>query len=206
MAAMLGAPLAAVPLQPIDEPVPAMPCATELAGTKHRDKIPHVAYPFSACVARPVDRAERKEKPAAQAAIDKEWARLRALRGGKGCWDESAVREWRDVALSSRKSGIHVHVGRIFDICVEKGSELDPFLPDGSPNPDKKFKGRAVFQGNHVRDENFEAAMFAELSSCPATMEASKCADFFGLLPPHAVEQADSEQAYTQSELGGAKT
>ena len=37
-------------------------------------------------------------------------------------------------------------------------------------------------------------------------MEASKCADFDGLLPGHAVEQADAEQAYTQSELGGTKT
>ena len=99
------------------------------------------------------------------------------------------------MALSSRKSGIQVHVGRIFDICVEKGSGLDPFLPDGSPNPNRKFKGRAVFQGNHVRDENFEVAMFQELSSCPATMEASKCADFFGLMDGNSIEQADAEQA-----------
>ena len=116
------------------------------------------------------------------------------------------MREWRSVALESRKEGVHVHVGRIFDICVETGCELSDPLPDGTKNPDKKFKGRAVFQGNNVRDENFEVAMFQELSSAPATMEASKWADFFGLLPGNDVEQSDAEQAYTQSVLGGTKT
>ena len=113
------------------------------------------------------------------------------------------------MVLSSRKSGIHVHVGRIFDICVEKGSELPEFIDTAEGrvlNPDRKYKGRGVFQGNHVKDENFEVAMFQELSSCPATMEASKCADFYGLMKGNKIEQADAEQAYTQSELGGTPT
>ena len=48
--------------------------------------------------------------------------------------------------------------------------------------------------------------MFQELSSCPATMEAAKAADCYGLLEGHVVEQADAEQAYTQSKLGGTPT
>ena len=55
------------------------------------------------------------------------------------------------------------------------------------------YKGRAVFQGNNVRDW----AIFQELGSCPATMEAARCVDAYGLLPGHAVEQSDAEQAYT---------
>ena len=50
-----------------------------------------------------------------------------------------------------------MHVGRIFDICVEKGSEL----PLGDPA--RKYKGRVVFQGNQVKDENWEVAMFQDL-------------------------------------------
>jgi hypothetical protein len=34
-------------------------------------------------------------------------------------------------------------------------------------------------------------------------MEASKTADFYGLIPGHAVEIADAEQAYIQALLTG---
>ena len=37
-------------------------------------------------------------------------------------------------------------------------------------------------------------------------MEASKAGDFYGVLPGHATETADAEQAYTQSLLGGTET
>ena len=67
-------------------------------------------------------------------------------------------------------------------------------------------KGRAVFQGNHVRDEAGNWAIFADLGSSPATMEAAKAADAYGLLPGHAVEQSDAEQAYTQAWLTGTAT
>ncbi len=74
-------------------------------------------------------------------------------------WGESIVREWEQVALEARKNKRKVHVCRIFDTCVEKGSEL----PIGDPAT--KFKGRVVFQGNSVGDENWEAAMFQEFLS-----------------------------------------
>ena len=80
----------------------------------------------------------------------KEWDALRKA----GCWDETRVREWADVADDARRKGTKTHVGRIFDICVEKGSELPP----GDPN--RKFKGRVVFQGNDVKDENYDYALF----------------------------------------------
>ena len=83
------------------------------------------AFPFNACVARPVDRNERLRTPAAVEAMKKEWDRLRACRDGKGCWDEDAVRECADVLKEARAKGREVHVGRVFDICVEKHSELD---------------------------------------------------------------------------------
>ncbi len=48
--------------------------------------------------------------------------------------------------------------------------------------------------------------MFEELSSNPATTEAAKAADCYGLVPDHEVWQADAERAYTQSKLGGVTT
>ena len=125
--------------------------------------------------------------PAAEAALVKEWTKLR----NATAWDESAVREWRDVADEAKRKGTKAHVGRVFDICVEKGSEL----PQGDPR--RLFKGRVCFQGNDVHDENYDAAIFQDVGSSPAAMAASKACDLYGLLPGHDEEIADAEQAYS---------
>ena len=69
-----------------------------------------------------------------------------------------------------------VHLDRIFEACYEKGSEL----PESDPR--RKFKGRLVFQGNNVQDENSDHALFNELGSSPASMEASKLLRYPSLL------------------------
>ena len=131
---------------------PVMPIASAGAPQSHRVKSDASPVPFSVMVARSVSKDEVKRTPAAQAALQKEWDRLRAA----GCWDESRVREWNDVASEARREGTIAHMGRIFALCVEKGSEL----PAGDPG--RKFKGRVVFQGNNVRDQNWDAAMFQD--------------------------------------------
>ena len=90
-----------------------------------------------------------------------------------------------------------MHIGRIFEICSQKGSEL----PKG--HPDQKWKGRSVFQGNKVSDENDDHAIFAELGSSPASMEAAKIIDVFGSQPGYSKQQADARQAYTQALFTG---
>ena len=147
--------------------VPVMPVRSETF--EHRAPESTVFF-YSACVARPVDRKERAANPKAKAALDKEWDKL--IR--QGCWDYSSVREWREVSNEAIPKGETAHVGRIFDICVEKNSEL----PESDPN--RKFKGRVVFEGCHVKDEGNNWAIFSEITSCPATMEAGKAADAFG--------------------------
>ena len=64
----------------------------------------------------------------------------------KGCREE-AIRRW-----------IKRHFGRVVPILTEKGSELKP------GDPGRKYKGRVVFQGNEVRDEHWEYAVFSEMS------------------------------------------
>ena len=64
--------------------------------------------------------------------------------------------------------GIKAHFGRVFEICSLKRDELPP------GHPDRKWKGRGVFQGNRVSDEHNDHAIFAELGSSPASMEAAK--------------------------------
>ena len=89
---------------------------------------------------------------------------------------------------------------RAFCLTVEKNSEL----PLGHIL--RKYKGRVVFQGNNVWDTNYDYAIFQDLSSNPATMEAAKAADLVALLPGNIGQQADAEQAYVQAELHGPET
>ena len=156
------------------------------AKSGHRPHVVGARLPWNACVARSVGKREIETNPKAQAALKKEWDRLRAIK----CWDESVVREWTDVAREAKQSQSKAHIGRIFAVCVEKNSEL----PDSDPS--RKFKGRVVFQGSNVKDENWDWAIFQELASCPATMEAAKAADAYGCCPGHIVETADAAQLY----------
>ena len=117
----------------------------------------------------------------------------------KGAWDPKGVKEWQQLADEARKEGEHATVGRIFGIVVEKHPELPP------NHPERKYKGRLVFQGNEVEDENSRCAIFSEPSSSPATLEASKNVGAYGLFPGNALQKADGEQACIQAPLGGIR-
>ena len=112
---------------------------------------------YSACVARPVDRKERVANPKAKVALDKEWNKLIT----QGCWDYATVREWSDVSAEAGKTGAVAHVGRILDICVEKNSEL----PESDPN--RKFKGRVVFEGCQEKMKTATGLSFPKLPHAP---------------------------------------
>ena len=88
-----------------------------------------------------------------------------------------------------------IHIGSLHELCIEKGSEL----PDGAPS--KRYTGRVVFLGDRVRDRAGQAAAFEELSSSPASMEASKWCDMYGLLPGHILTGSDGFSAYAQAKL-----
>ena len=182
------------------EPFPTMP--TIPFKSEHREKL--ASYEFTkseldmimAMVARPVNKKELAENPDAQKSLDVAWDKLM----DKKAWDMDHPREWAEVSAEAVRRGRKAHVGRVFEICVEKSSEL----PKGSSL--RKFKGRTVFQGNNVQDENSNTALFSELGSSPASMEAGKVLDAYGSQPGFACEQADGKQAYTQTTLKGAET
>ncbi|CAE8592117.1 unnamed protein product [Polarella glacialis] len=162
----------------------------------HREKLVTSDQPVNAFVGRLLKNAEIKSSVEAQAAILSELNKLR----NAGCWDESSVIEWDFVKNDAVRKGKKVHVGRLHAIATEKNSEL----PLG--HPERKIKGRIVFLGNNVRGEDGQIALFSDLSSAPVTMEASRMCDAYGLLSGHTIEQADAEQAYIQSSLGGTET
>ena len=124
----------------------------------------HPELELYAVVARPVTKAERLVNPKAMASLDKEWNKLE----NQIVWEIEKVMPWRVIAEEARASGEVVHVGRIFDICVEKNHALS------EDDPLRKYKGRVVFEGCNVRDQDNRWAIFQEITSCPATMEAGR--------------------------------
>ena len=111
-----------------------------------------------------------------------EWDRLRS----KGVWDEFQAFEWEDIRRQAKRNKEEIHMGYLFGICVEKNSDLSP--------EHRKFKERVVFQGNKVINRNYESAIYQDLGSAPATMEASRAAHFSGCQDGHTLEVADAAQ------------
>ena len=114
-------------------------------------------------------------------------ARLRA----QNVWDEAHPRTLGSVQSEAKGNNKTVHIGRLFDLCVEKHSELAARL--------RKYKGRVVFGGNNVRDEYGLAAMFPEQGSGASFATASKLLDAVSLLPGCSGEQSHAPSACTQS-------
>ena len=104
----------------------------------------------------------------------------------KGVWDESKVENFSGLNTGMNKGKRDVYIGRFFDLCVEKGHEL----PMG--HEDRKFKGRVVFGGNSFWTQHRDIAVFQELASQLATLEASCAADAYGCVKGHTIEQVDA--------------
>ena len=78
-------------------------------------------------------------------------------------------------------------------ICSIKFFECDPSM--------WKYKGRIVFRGDAVKDQDGAAAVFQELSASPTSIQDANAAIAYGMLPGHKITVADAIRAYIQSLL-----
>ena len=79
---------------------------------------------------------------------------------------------------STQRAGIwrHCALGRLHDTCVEKHS--------GLPNPaGRKYKGRVVFGGHNITQEDGLQVVFQDGGSPASFMTAAKALDGVALLP-----------------------
>ncbi len=159
----------------------------------HREKLSDRAVPLNLMVARPVGRQEMTDCPEAKAAMQKEWDALKEQQ----VWDLLIVREKSDVISEARIQKKTVQFGRVHGICGQKNFEHT------HGHLSRKFKGRVVFLGSQVKNQDFEQATFMDLGNSPATIESARLCDFYGCLKGHQVSVADAVQAYIQAELGG---
>ena len=124
-------------------------------------------------------------------------------------WDPSGIDLEEELVKLRQRSSEPVYVPD------EEKPPRDEGLPGGTSSPsdsggqgsstdkpgsesDRKWRGRSVFQGNRVSDERNDHAIFSELGSSPASMEAPpplKSLMFFSSQPGYSKQQADAKQA-----------
>ena len=181
--------------EPDPEPLPAMPTmsrAMYFAQSTHREKDSYI-HPLviQAFVFHQLSKQETATIPGAKAAMEKEWKKLE----DKRCWLVETVEERHIVAKRARAEGKTVHFGRVFGFCAIKHVELSA--------EKQKYKGRVVFEGNRVRDEEGLNAVFSEQGSSASLMPAGRFLDAVRILPDCHGEQSDAVSAYTQALLYG---
>ena len=149
-----------------NEMVPAMPVLTlgDDEVQRHRQRSASREIFEAAVVARKVGRTEMMDVEKARLAMIKEWATMH-----QRVWDVSKVREKADVIREAKERGATVQFGRVHGICVKKNAEL----PEEHVN--RKYKGRVVFLGNRVLNQDNDDAIFEELGKAPANLESETC-------------------------------
>ena len=89
--------------------------------------------------------------PAAKAAVDKEWEKLKKI----SAWNLTKVRSKKEVIDEARTSCATVHFACIImDICHLKNAELEA--------KHQKYQGRIVLRGDIVKDGSGSYAVFTE--------------------------------------------
>ena len=93
----------------------------------------------------------------------------------------------------AKKSGIKIHLGQLMSISSKKFAELAEHL--------RVLKGRIVFRGDIVKDQDGAAAVFQDLSASPTSIAGINNNLAYGQVPGHKTTTADAVKAYVQSML-----
>ena len=95
----------------------------------------------------------------------------------------NSVREKKAVSDEACGAGTTVHFGQVSPLCFKKHSEIKKLT---------KYKGRVVFRGDSVKDQDNNWAVFQEMTSSACLMSASKLIDAVGMMQGHACELSDA--------------
>ena len=82
-------------------------------------------------VHRKANKAELRQQPAAQQALDQERRNLEA----KDVWDFKNPVSWPEIAAKAREEEKHIYVGNLLELATHKHAELD----DGDPTRGASF-------------------------------------------------------------------
>jgi len=193
-----------------DKHTPAMPCTAVKETPTREQEIRVTDFGFSP-LSQPcsvfLDTKECTRAPKIEAAVTKLLSRdemrsppaTKAIRSeGRalvecGTWDESTVVE-RDVLFQRVKDAKQkISWGDLLTLCSIKFFEKGPDF--------WKYKGRICFRGDKIRDQDGAPAVFQELSSSPAAIQAANANIAYGLIPGHKSTVSDALSAFTQAYL-----
>ena len=91
--------------------------------------------------------------PAAKAAVDKKWEKLKKFSE----WNLTKVKSKKQLIDEARTSGGTVHFASLMDICHLKNAELEA--------KHQIYKGRVVLRGDIVKDDSGSYAVFTRFTS-----------------------------------------
>ena len=89
-----------------------------------------------------------------------------------------------------------IHFGSLRALCHLKNSELESIF--------QQYKGRVIFRGDTVKDEDGIYAVFSEQGTSASHTAATKVIDALAHMPGMAGSDADAKAAYTQILLSEA--
>ena len=188
-----------VPRKDIYKSVPSLASreGSQKKGGKHREKVAQagtVSQHYFALVHTPVSVKEAMQTKEGREALDKEWKKLEK----KNYVDWNSVAEYESVRKNAQKEKRTVHFGRVYPLCHIKNSQLS--------REKWNYKGRVVFEGNRITDQDGTWAVFSEQGTSASHLSAAKFLDALARMPGNAGQDSDAMGAYTQTELLGEET
>ncbi len=170
---------------------------TSAGAARHQDNVTQAGVAtesWFAMVHTPVSIPDAKRIPAARQAVEKEWKKLE----DKKAWLLDTVEEYSVVASKASAENRTIHFGQVMPLCHVKHSELAKEF--------HSYKGRAVFRGDNVRDEQGHLAVFSEQGTSASHIAAAKFLDALARFDGNDGEDSDAMGAYTQAEHAGEET
>ena len=106
------------------------------------------------------------------------------------------MRERHEVKEQAQRTKVVTYFGQIMQLCHIKNSELAAEM--------QSYKGRIVFRGDQVRDENGFYGVFSEQGTSASHMAGTKIINAIARMPGNCGEDSDAIAAYTQIPLSDA--
>ena len=138
----------------------------------------------------PIPSNKIRQIKGARDAVDDEFNYLM----DQGTWPIASVREKSEVIAEARRTGKKVHFGCIMELCHLKNSQL--------PAEYHKYKGRVVFRGDIIKDEEGAYALFSEQGASASSIEAARLVDVIARMPGCGGYNVDAIKAFNQVTLG----
>lgn len=149
----------------------------------------HMHVPKLAGVTKSLTKKEWANDPRALEALKQEAAGLRS----NATWDDDTVAPLYQIRNWARSVGAHIKVAELLTLVGIKHHELEPSK--------WKWKGRIVYRGDQVRDQDNNLLLFDQTATTPTSLIALNAALWYACRKGHTASCSDAIQAFLQSKL-----